>query len=163
MAKIRTVQESRSFPDSSEDYCKTDRNNVDCRPGCKLGIAGSAKSIRTQSLEYPQRLPGKKLWRSAPASARNHERPDNPGDIRGWHVHISIRHHSPDSAINDSSIDTGDVIQILVGDMKRSCRRQMTGAAGANLGFHDCSVVAKKISLLLREIQLHGVLGKSQP
>jgi hypothetical protein len=42
-------------------------------------------------------------------------------------------------------------------------RPQVTGAAGADLGFHDRSIVVKKIGLLLREIELHGILGKSQP
>ena len=92
-----------------------------------------------------------------------HGRIDELGAGRGWHVHISIRHHGPTAAVNDSSVDTGDVVQVLVGDMKRSCRRQVTGAAGADLGLDDCSVVIKKIGLLLREIELHGILGESDP
>jgi hypothetical protein len=92
-----------------------------------------------------------------------HGRIDKLGAGRGWHIHISIRHHGATSAVNDSTVDTGDVVQVLVGDMKRSCRRQVTGAAGADRGFYDRSVVIQKIGLLLREIELHGILGDSDP
>ncbi len=92
-----------------------------------------------------------------------HGRIDELGAGRGWHVHISIRHHGPASAVNDSTVDTGDVVEVLVGDLKRSCRRQVTGAAGADRGLYDRSIVVKKIRLLLREIELHGILGESDP
>ena len=62
-----------------------------------------------------------------------HRRVDELGAGRSWHVHISVRHHCPASPVNDSSVDTGNVVQVLVGDMKRSCRRQVTWAAGADL------------------------------
>jgi hypothetical protein len=43
--------------------------------------------------------------------------------------------------------------------MKRPCWRQVTGAAGADLGHHDRSIVIKQVSFLLGEIELHRVLG----
>jgi hypothetical protein len=39
-----------------------------------------------------------------------HGRIDKLGADRGWHVHIGIRNHGPAPAVNDPSVDTGDVV-----------------------------------------------------
>ena len=81
----------------------------------------------------------------------------------GWHVHIGVRNYGPTPAVNDPPVDTGDVVQVLVCDMKRPRWRQVTGAAGADLGHHDRSIVIEQISFLLGEIELHRVLGDRNP
>jgi hypothetical protein len=90
-----------------------------------------------------------------------HGRIDKSGAGRRGHIHIGIHNHCPVPAVNDPSVDTGNVVQILVGDLKRSSRRQVTGAPGTNRGLHDSSIVVKQISFLLGEIELYGVLGET--
>ena len=89
-----------------------------------------------------------------------HRRIDKPRSGRGRHIHIRIRDYRPFPAINNSAINTGNVIKVLVRDVKCSARSQVTGAPGANRRLHDAAVVVKEVGFLLREIELHGVLGK---
>jgi len=81
-----------------------------------------------------------------------HRRIDKLSADRSWHVHIGISNHRPASTVNDPPIDTGDVVKVLVCNMKRSCWCQVTGTAGTDLGGHNRSIVIKEISFLLGEI-----------
>ena len=89
-----------------------------------------------------------------------HRRIDKPGAGRCGHIHVGVRDHRPFPTVNDSAINTGNVIEILVCDVKRSGRSQVTRAAGGNRRLHDAAVVVKEVGFLLREIELHGVLGE---
>lgn len=46
--------------------------------------------------------------------------------------------------------------------MKRTCRGEMTGPAGAYRGLHDHAVVVQQIGFLLREIELDRVLCETE-
>jgi hypothetical protein len=89
-----------------------------------------------------------------------HRRVDELGAGRCGHIDIGIRNHRPVLTVDDPPVDAGNVIQILVGDLKCSGRRQVTGPPGTNRRLHDGSIVVEEISLLLGEIELHGVLGQ---
>jgi hypothetical protein len=109
----------------------------------------------------PGEIPGVHAYTGCELHEIPHGRVDKLGADGGGHIHIGIRNHRPVPTVYDPSVDTGNVIQIFVGDLKSSGRCQVTGTPGTYLRVHDRTIVVKKISLLLGEIELHGVLGQS--
>ena len=89
-----------------------------------------------------------------------HRSIDKPRAGRCGHIHIGVRDHRPFPVVNYPAINTGNVIEILVRDVKRSGRSQVTRAPGTNRRLHDAALVVKEVGLLLREVKLHGVLGE---
>ena len=85
---------------------------------------------------------------------------DKPRAGRCGHIHIGVRDYRPFPTVNYPAINAGNVIEILVRDMKCSGRSQVTRAPRTNRGLHDAAVVVEEVGFLLREIELHGVLGK---
>ncbi len=61
-----------------------------------------------------------------------HRSIDKPRAGRCGHIHIGVRDHRPFPAVNYPAINTGNVIEILVRDVKRSGRSQVTRAPGTN-------------------------------
>ncbi len=91
----------------------------------------------------------------------SHRRIDEPSANRRGHIDIGVGHHRPTPAINDSSVDAGNVVQIFIRDAESPGGRQVTGTAGADLGLHDRAIVIKEVSLLFRQIELYGILGQA--
>ena len=89
-----------------------------------------------------------------------HRSIDKPRAGRCGHVHIGVRDDRPFPPVNYSAINTGNMIEVLVRNVKSSDRSQMTRAPRANRRLHDAAVVVKEVGFLLREVELHGVLGE---
>ena len=89
-----------------------------------------------------------------------HRRIDKPGTGRCRHIDVGVHYHRPFPTVNYPPINAGNVIEIFVGDAKRSGRSQVTRASGGNRRLHDAAVVVKEVGFLLCEVELHGVLSE---
>ena len=80
---------------------------------------------------------------------------DKTGAGRCGHINVGVHHHSPIRTVNDFAVDAGNVIEVLVSDLKRSGRSQVTGASGTDRRLHHGAFVVKEVGFLFCQIELN--------